>query len=136
MPSCWSSIFRVFHEHGVPSEETSRTQILLQHSAQRSPSKAGPPRSGFCQSHENVVVGNGYMASALVTTINKVWSFPLGHAKSCGVSLQTACKETTEVSQGSRKSLSFVTITTPEQLRNPSLSNALIYVTLKIRFKR
>lgn len=31
-------------------------------------------------SHESVVVGNGYMASAVVTTVNKVWSLPVGHA--------------------------------------------------------
>lgn len=115
---------------------THRSYSSTKHQAPSSPSKAGPPRSGFCQHHENVVVGNGYMASAVVTTINTVWSLPLGHALGCGVSLQTACKETTEVSQGNRKSPSFVTATSPEQLINPSLSNVLIYVTLKTRFKR
>ena len=54
------------------------------------------------------VVGNGYMGSGVVPTTNKVWSLPSGHAKGCGVSPTDTCKETTEVSQWSRKSLSFL----------------------------
>lgn len=51
-----------------------------------SPSRTVPSRSDLCQSHENVVVGDGCMASGVVTTINKVWPLPLGHAKGCGMS--------------------------------------------------
>ena len=59
------------------------------------------------------VVGNGYMGSGVVPTTNKVWPLPSGHAKGCGVSPTDTCKETTEVSQWSRKSLSFAIATTP-----------------------
>ena len=45
---------------------------------------SGPPGRSHpdlvAVSHESVVVGNRYMASAVVTTVNKVWSLPVGHA--------------------------------------------------------